>query len=83
MAHAGHPLVGDALYARHRGGTDPEAGGFPRQALHATNLGFIHPVTGEAMRFERPPPADFTGLLTILRRNDETGTFRNPYGLIE
>jgi hypothetical protein len=35
------------------------------------------------MRFERPPPADFTGLLTILRRNDETGTFRNPYGLIE
>jgi len=83
MAHALHPLVGDTLYARGFGGTDPAIGGFARQALHATSLGFVHPVTAAVLRFERPPPADFTGLLTVLRRNDETGTFASPYGLIE
>ncbi|HAV55592.1 MAG TPA: RNA pseudouridine synthase, partial [Aequorivita sp.] len=30
----------------------------PRQALHARTLGFMHPVTGEFMRFESPIPAD-------------------------
>jgi 23S rRNA pseudouridine1911/1915/1917 synthase len=82
MAHALHPLVGDTLYARGHGGTDPAIGGFARQALHATTLGFVHPVTGATLRFERPPPVDFTGLLTVLRRNDETGTFINPYGCV-
>ncbi|MFC3226935.1 RluA family pseudouridine synthase [Marinibaculum pumilum] len=39
---------------------------FPRQALHAAVLGFRHPVTGEEMRFETPPPADFAALLAAL-----------------
>ena len=41
---------------------------FPRQALHAASLGFVHPVSGEAMRFEAPLPADSRALLAALRR---------------
>ena len=52
MASIGHPLVGDALY----GGTaTPE---LTRQGLHAFRLAFQHPVTGEALSFVSPPPAD-------------------------
>jgi 23S rRNA pseudouridine1911/1915/1917 synthase len=63
LAHVGHPLVGDPVYGR-RG--DPVAG-FGRQALHAATLGFPHPVTGEHLRFEIGPPADFRKLLDTLR----------------
>ena len=47
----GHPILGDSLYA-------PEAVGAmaERMLLHACVLGFIHPVSGEAMRFESPAP---------------------------
>jgi 23S rRNA pseudouridine1911/1915/1917 synthase len=41
--------------------------GFSRQALHAAVLGFEHPVTGQALRFEAPLPADMADLLTALR----------------
>lgn len=64
MTFAGHPLIGDRVYGR-RAGIEAE---FPRQALHAGTLGFIHPVTGERMRFEAPPPADFRDLIGRLRR---------------
>ena len=40
--------------------------GFPRQALHARLLGFIHPVTGERLSFASPMPADMAGLLVNL-----------------
>ena len=36
--------------------------GLARQALHAAVLGFVHPVTGEALRFETEPPADMQAL---------------------
>ena len=36
---------------------------FPRQALHAATLGFVHPVTDAAMRFEAPLAADMQDLL--------------------
>ena len=38
-----------------------------RQALHARLLGFVHPVTGERLRFEREPPPDFADALAALR----------------
>ena len=63
LAHVGHPLIGDPVYGR-RG--DPVAD-FGRQALHAATLGFVHPVTGEEMRFEAEPPEDFRVLLERLR----------------
>ena len=74
MAHAGHGLVGDPVYGGRRKlarGALPEAAeiavrDFPRQALHAAVLGFVHPVTGADMRFEAPLPADMAGLLAAL-----------------
>jgi 23S rRNA pseudouridine1911/1915/1917 synthase len=82
LAHVGHPLVGDGVYGRRRAGADPALAGFPRQALHAASLGFRHPRSGEALRFEAPPPADFQGLLTVLRRDDAAGTFKDPYSVL-
>jgi 23S rRNA pseudouridine1911/1915/1917 synthase len=73
LTFAGHPLVGDAVYGRRRG--PGLLAGFPRQALHAASLGFRHPGTGEEMRFESPLPADMAGLITAMRRNNETETF--------
>ncbi|NNF73254.1 MAG: RluA family pseudouridine synthase [Rhodobacteraceae bacterium] len=75
LAHIGHGLIGDPVYGGRRRvnaktlGPDVAAAvaAFPRQALHAETLGFEHPVTGEAMRFEAPLPVDFAELLAILR----------------
>ncbi|MEP5213505.1 RluA family pseudouridine synthase [Sulfitobacter pontiacus] len=74
MAHAGHGLVGDPTYGGKRKlspkALSPDAiaalTGFPRQALHAAVLGFDHPVTGDALRFEAPLPADMQGVLDAL-----------------
>ncbi len=65
-ASIGHALVGDALY----GGA--AAAGMQRQALHAFRLAFRHPVTGEALAFEAPPPADLLAAL------DTWGVIYNP-----
>ena len=66
MAHIGHPLVGDATYGKAKS-ADPRLDAFARQALHAWQLGLIHPKTGEACRWQTPLPADFDGLLETLR----------------
>ena len=75
MAHAGHALVGDQTYGGRR--KIPEkalsaegyaaASGFPRQALHARELGFDHPASGAPMRFEAPLPEDMDHLIAALR----------------
>ena len=39
---------------------------FPRQALHAAVLGFVHPVSGAALRFEAPLPEDMAALIAAL-----------------
>ena len=66
MAHIGHPLVGDPVYAARRV-PDPAWAGFERQALHAFRLGLIHPATGEAMEWEIPMAEDLDALLQRLR----------------
>lgn len=73
MAHEGWPLLGDPLYgrSRHRGlALAPEVreqlDTFRRQALHAAELGFSHPHTGEWLQFSSPLPADFRSLLDFL-----------------
>lgn len=75
-SHIGHALIGDPVYARPRPlpkDTPAEIARalteFPRQALHAAELGFVHPATDEALRFEAPPPADLAEVIGILRRN--------------
>lgn len=74
LASAGHPIVGDPVYLRRtpaaaRGLPDAlrdQLLDFPRQALHATRLGFAHPRTGAALTFETAPPADMQALLHAL-----------------
>jgi 23S rRNA pseudouridine1911/1915/1917 synthase len=56
MAWLKLPLVGDTLY----GGAIHDL--MPRQALHAERLSFDHPITGQAMDFLSPLPADFESL---------------------
>ncbi|MEM1413302.1 MAG: RluA family pseudouridine synthase [Myxococcota bacterium] len=66
LAEAGHPLVGETVYVRdHRraGRREIEA---PRPMLHACELGFVHPMSDEPVRFEVPPPADFLEALAAL-----------------
>jgi 23S rRNA pseudouridine1911/1915/1917 synthase len=56
LSEQGHPVIGDPVYIRHYKGEKIVA---PRTMLHAAELGFEHPVTGEALTFSAPPPADF------------------------
>lgn len=66
MASKGSPCLGDPVY----GAGQPaavvreaiQAAGLKRQALHAAVLGFVHPITGETLRFETPLPADMATL---------------------
>jgi 23S rRNA pseudouridine1911/1915/1917 synthase len=70
LAAAGHPLIGDPTYrARHQRAVDKieAVRAFPLQALHARKLGLVHPVTGQAMRWESPVPADIESLIAALR----------------
>ena len=65
MAAIKHPCVGDPLY-----GADPVLAarlGLARQWLHATELGFVHPATGEYVTFVSPYPADLQHALDLVR----------------
>jgi 23S rRNA pseudouridine1911/1915/1917 synthase len=77
LAHIHHPVFGDETY----GGAEIMAGGISgkkkaevanllmkihRQALHAKQLGFVHPVTKELMRFDSELPEDMKGVLEFL-----------------
>jgi 23S rRNA pseudouridine1911/1915/1917 synthase len=74
LAHIGHPVMGDPVYGSgfkssaalldSRAKAALERLG--RQALHAANLGFEHPVTLRKLVFESPPPADMASLMAAL-----------------
>ena len=76
MAHIGHGIIGDSLY-----GHAPRAGQMPdnvartglsqmrafkRQALHASHLGFTHPITNKTLSFDTPFPEDMSSLLALI-----------------
>ena len=63
-----HPLVGDSVYGHAPKNATDFLRFFPRQALHAGVLGFVHPVTQEQMLFEAPLPKDLSELLDQLRQ---------------
>lgn len=73
MAHIKHPVVGDALYgggARKAANMSPRSREalrtFPRQALHAIEIHFVHPRTGKVRKFATKLPADMRGLIAGL-----------------
>ena len=72
LAELGHPVCGDKVY-RGKSGLPPIAdeSGAPRLALHAAELGFVHPVTGEAMHWEMPLPDDLRHLVERLRHGPD------------
>jgi len=75
MAHSGHPLLGDPLYGT---GRQPAKDlpaeavqaihGFSRQALHARLIGFIHPISGKALKFHSETPNDISELIEALEK---------------
>jgi 23S rRNA pseudouridine1911/1915/1917 synthase len=78
LSSIGHPILGDPLY----GGRKRLASVEPlplrqglqrlkRQALHAASLGFVHPVTGDALKFSSPLPEDIQEAIALLRRMDK------------
>jgi len=68
LASVGLPITGDTVYGRSRG-RERDLG---RPALHAATLGFVHPRSGERMRFEAPFPDDLVALLASLERREGT-----------
>ena len=68
MASIGHPLLGDPVYGRPRPAHREllKRLGFHRQALHAAELGFVHPVSKENLTFKSPLPSDIQELLGAL-----------------
>ena len=68
MASIGHPLVGDPVYGRSgkTHGKLLKELGFHRQALHAAELGFTHPVTKSRLSFSSPMPTDMQQLFNAL-----------------
>ena len=62
LAAAGHPLVGDPLYAvGGRPARNPGLPGDPGYRLHAHRLGLPHPATGRRLDLECPPPPELRG----------------------
>lgn len=80
MAHIGHPLIADAVYAagfktkisQVDDASRAAIAALGRQALHAAVLGFAHPVTGEELSFRSPLPADLEALAAALRAGATT-----------
>ena len=71
LAHLKHPLVGDRVYLKGAQKCVPQLRelltSFPRQALHATRLALVHPVSGEMMEWQAPLPQDMMRLLQQIR----------------
>jgi 23S rRNA pseudouridine1911/1915/1917 synthase len=78
LAHLGHPVIGDPVYhgrGKKQLSPDPAQRSLARalrerlsrQALHAHELRFRHPVTGVELQFDAPLPDDFSRALDLLR----------------
>jgi 23S rRNA pseudouridine1911/1915/1917 synthase len=66
LAKTGHPVIGEPVYRSRTAPPFPVS--FPRQALHAQALGFVHPISGQNVRIEAPLPDDLAQLIVALRQ---------------
>jgi 23S rRNA pseudouridine1911/1915/1917 synthase len=64
LTELGHPVCGEKVY-----GSRSDQSGAPRLALHAAELGFVHPATGEHLRWAMPLPADLETFVKRLRKD--------------
>lgn len=78
LAHLHFPILGDQTYGGRlqlpKGATPPLINilrSFKRQALHAAQLGFVHPSTGKELIFEAPLPQDMQDLISILKEDSK------------
>ncbi len=76
LSHISYPIVGDRVYGGRRqlraGLTEAQRqaiSNFPRQALHAYSLGFVHPATGEDIEVTTSIPTDMQQLIAVLSDN--------------
>jgi 23S rRNA pseudouridine1911/1915/1917 synthase len=68
LAEAGHPVCGEAVYNRRPDGPAiPDESGAPRLALHAAELGFVHPESGKELFWQMAPPPDLQRFMERLR----------------
>lgn len=65
MAYIDHPIVGDPVYSNKE-----NEFGLDAQLLHAGELGFFHPKTGEYMEFKVEPPEYFKKIIELLRKRN-------------
>lgn len=80
LAHIGYPLLGDPVYGSTRQtvklckhlntAQQTQVNNFARQALHAYELGFVHPITGQAVRVQAALAADMQTLIDVLTKKD-------------
>ena len=75
LSHLGNPIIGDPVYGKKfkrsvfHSDESTFLTGFERQALHATSLGFNHPISEEYVEFKVKPPEDFSNLLRYLSKS--------------
>jgi len=68
MAETGHPVCGERVYSAPRHCEARDESNAPRVALHAAELGFVHPVSGADMRFSSALPADILKVIQTVRK---------------
>jgi 23S rRNA pseudouridine1911/1915/1917 synthase len=79
LAEAGHPVCGEKVYQRPPGGEPiPDESDAPRLALHATELGFNHPITGKHLQWKMELPLDLQGFMQRLRKCAHEKSSENP-----
>jgi 23S rRNA pseudouridine1911/1915/1917 synthase len=70
LSELGHPVCGEKVYRQPRfDKPSHDASGAPRLALHAAELGFVHPVTGKTLRFQAALPRDLTDFWRRLKHD--------------
>jgi len=72
LSEIGHPLCGEKTYA------PVDASGAPRQALHAAELAFVHPITQQSLRWRAPLPRDLKEWLRLLLAGTKPSTKPGP-----
>jgi len=71
LSEIGHSLCGEKVYTHLPGQpSQPDTSGAPRQALHAAELAFVHPINQQPLRFRMSLPKELKAWLIILRRTD-------------